>query len=77
MIFNDINVNGRQIWEKEHHDVSKKKKIELVFEVGLPANETQFSKAAITKYYTFFSHKLMLMLVNINGNGHRQIRCVL
>ena len=55
----------------------KKKKIELVFVIGLPANETQFSKTAITKYYTFFSHKLMLMLVNINGNGHRQIRCVL
>ena len=55
----------------------KKKKIELVFEIGLPANETQFSKTAITKYYTFFSHKLMLMLVNINVNGHRQNRCVL
>ena len=58
MIFNGINVNGRQIWEKEHHDVSKKKKkkkIELVFEIGLPANETQFSKTAMTKYYTFFT----------------------
>ena len=33
----------------------KKKKIELVFEIGLPANETQFSKTAMTKYYTFFT----------------------
>ena len=30
-------------------------KIELVFEIGLPANETQFSKTAMTKYYTFFT----------------------
>ena len=33
----------------------KKKKIELVFEIGLPANETQSSKTAITKCYPFFT----------------------
>ena len=64
-------------YEKKNTMMFQKKKIELVFEIGLPANETQFSKTAITKYYTFFSHKLMLMLVNINVNGHRQNRCVL
>ena len=33
----------------------KKKKIEMGFEIGLPANETQISKTAMTKYYTFFT----------------------
>ena len=48
-------------------------KIELAFEIGFPANETQFSKKAITKNDSFF----MLILVNINGNRYRQDRCVL
>ena len=56
-----------------NHEVPKK--IELGFKIGLPINETQFSKTIINS--TFFSHKLMLILVNINGNRHRQNRCVL
>ena len=55
-----------------NHEVPKK--IELGFKIGLPINETQFSKTIINH---FFSHKLMLILVNINGNRHRQNRCVL
>ena len=50
MIFNDINVNGRQIWEIEHYDG---KKIKLAFEIGLPLNETQFLKTKIKKDYFF------------------------
>ena len=38
MIFNSINVNGRQIWEIEHWH--SKTKIELVFEISLPVNQT-------------------------------------
>ena len=71
MIFNDINVNGRQIREIEHYDV--KKKIKLRFEIGLPLNETQFLKRK-TKKKLFFSHKLMFILVNINGYWHIQNR---
>ena len=37
-----------------------KKKNELGFEIGLPANETQFSKTVTKK--DFFSDKLLLML---------------
>ena len=33
----------------EYCDVPKKKKTELAFEIGLPVNETQFSKTTITK----------------------------
>ena len=51
MIFNGINVSGRQIWEIKHRDVPKK--IELPFEIDLPVNETKFSKTAITKNGTF------------------------
>ena len=36
MIFNGTNVNGRQIWEREH--------------CSIPVNETQFSKPTVTKY---------------------------
>ena len=50
VIFNGINVNGRQIEQWR----SKKKKNELAFEIGLPVNETQFSKTTITKNGTFF-----------------------
>ena len=42
-IFNGISVNGRQISEIENCD-DVPKKIELVFEIGLPVDETQFSK---------------------------------
>ena len=48
MIFNGTNVNGRQIWEREHCSIPKR--IKLVFEIGLPVNETQFSKPTVTKY---------------------------
>ena len=72
MIFNDINVNGKKIWEIKHCDVSKK--IELGFEIGLPVNETQFSNTTITKN-DISSHKLML--ININRNWHRQNRSIL
>ena len=51
VIFNGINVNGRQI---EQWRSKKKKKNELAFEIGLPVNETQFSKTTITKNGTFF-----------------------
>ena len=67
VLFNDINVNGKEIREIEHREVPKK--FELGFEIGIPVNETHFSK-------TIFSRKLMLILVNINGNRHRQKRCV-
>lgn len=59
--------------KKEHCDIPKK--IKVTFEIGLPVNKTQFSKTAITKSNTFF-HKLII-LININGNWHRQNRCVL
>lgn len=36
VIFNGINVNGRQIRERKKTDFSKK--IELAFEIGLPVN---------------------------------------
>ena len=42
-------------YEKKNTMMFQKKKIELVFEIGLPANETQSSKTAITKYYPFFT----------------------
>ena len=48
-IFDSIKVNERQIWQMEYCDVPKKKKTELAFEIGLPVNETQFSKTTITK----------------------------
>ena len=41
--------------------------MKLGFEIGLPVNETQFSKTTITKNDNF-SRKLMLILVNIDGN---------
>ena len=41
--------------------------MELEFKIGLPVNETQFSKTTITKNDNF-SRKLMLILVNIDGN---------
>ena len=41
--------------------------MKLGFEIGLPVNETQFSKTPITKNDNF-SRKLMLILVNIDGN---------
>ena len=72
VIFSGINVSGRQY---EILNTVTFKKIKLTFEVGLPVNETQFSKTKITKNDTF-SHMLMLMLVNIDGNQHRQNRCV-
>ena len=53
MIFNSIKINGREIWEIEHCDVQKK--IELAFKIGLPVNETPFSKTTITKNNTFFT----------------------
>ena len=39
--FNDININGKEIWEIEHHEVQKKKKKknQLGFEIGLPVND--------------------------------------
>ena len=55
-----------------NHEVPKK--IELGFKIGLPINETIFEN---NNKQHFFSHKLMLILVNINGNRHRQNRCVL
>ena len=55
IIFNDIIVYGKQIWEIEHPDVPKIIKLEF-----------EFSKTTITKNDTFL-HKLMLLLVNING----------
>ena len=48
MIFNGTNVNGRQIWEREHCGIPKR--IKLLFEIGLPVDETQFSKPTVTKY---------------------------
>ena len=39
--------------------------MELEFKIGLPVNETQFSKTTITKNDNF-SRKLMLILVNID-----------
>ena len=53
MILNDINVNARQISEIEHCVIPRK--IELAFEIGLPVNETQFSKTTITKNNIFFT----------------------
>ena len=78
VIFNGVNVNGRQICEIEHSHVQKKKKkkkkrIKLAFEIGLPVNEAQFSKP-VTKNDSFF---VMLILVNINGKWHKQNRCIL
>ena len=35
--------------------LSRSKKIELAFEIGLPVHEAQFSKTAITKNDTFFT----------------------
>ena len=37
MMFNDINVYGREIWEIEHHHVPNK--IKFVFEIDLPFND--------------------------------------
>ena len=59
MIFNGINVNGRQIWETQN-TVTTQKNPELAFEIGLPVDETQFSKTTITKRDTFFTY------VNVN-----------
>ena len=53
MIFNDTNVNGRQIGEIKHGDVPKK--FELASEIGFPISETQFLKTTITKNDTFFT----------------------
>ena len=50
VIFNDIKVYGKEIWEIEHREVQDK--FELGFEIDLPANETQFSKTTINN--TFF-----------------------
>ena len=52
MVFNNIDISGKEIWEVEHCDIQKKKN-ELGFEIGLPANETQFSKT-VTKEDFFF-----------------------
>ena len=38
----------------------------MAFVVGLPVNETQFSKTTILKNETF-SHESMIILVNVNG----------
>ena len=59
VVFNDINISEKEIWEEEHCDIQKK--IELGFEIGLPANETQFSKT-VTKKDFFFPNKLLSML---------------
>ena len=48
-------------WSKKKQ---KQKRIKLAFEIGLPANEAQFSKPTVAKNDSFF---LMLILVNING----------
>ena len=48
-----------------------------LFEMGLPINETQFSKNNNNKKWHFLLHKLMLILVNINGNQQSQDRYVL
>ena len=50
VIFNDIKVYGKEIWEIEHREVQDK--FELGFEIDLPVNETQFSKTTINN--TFF-----------------------
>ena len=59
MVFNDINISGKEIWEVEHCDIPKK--IELGFEIGLPASETQFSKT-VTKKGVFFTY----VVVNVS-----------
>ena len=73
MIFNGISVNRRQVGEIGHCDVPKK--IELAFEIGFSASETKFFKTTIKN--DTFSHKLMLILVNINGNRYSPDRYVL
>ena len=51
MVFNGINVSEIQIWKIEHRDF--RKKIDWAFEIDLPVNEINFSKATITKNDTF------------------------
>ena len=73
LISNDINANGRWIWEIEHNDVPKK------IWTGIwnrPYCQWNRIFKSNNKQH-FFSHKLMLTLVNINRNWHRQNRCVL
>ena len=50
VIFNDIKVYRKEIWEIEHREVQDK--FELEFEIDFPVNETQFSKTTINN--TFF-----------------------
>ena len=52
MIFNDINVNGKEIWEIK--PCAAPKKVKLGFEIGLPVNETQFWKTAVAKNNSFY-----------------------
>ena len=49
VIFNDIKVYGKEIWEIEHREVQDK--FELGFEIDLPVNETQFSKTTINNNF--------------------------
>ena len=71
IIFNHANVSGKDMWEIEHYDVPQK--IKLGFEIGLSVNETRLK--GTTRNETFL--KLMLILLNINGNWHQQNRCIL
>ena len=73
MIFNDINVNGRQIWETEHYDVKKNQTAVW----NRPSSQWNTIFKNKNKKRLFFSHKLMLVLVNINGNWHIQNRFLL
>ena len=52
VIFNDINVSGKEMSEIEHRDVPRK--VKLGFEIGLRVSETQFSITTIEN--DTFSH---------------------
>ena len=61
MIFNNINVYGEEIREREHHDVSNK--IKLGFEIGLPVNDkNNFQKQ---QYQLQSSRRLFILLTMI------------
>ena len=64
VIFNDININGKEIWETEYRKVPKQN--ELGFEIGISVNETQVWKTTINN--TFFH----ISYVNVNISTYEQ-----
>ena len=70
--FSMVSMTMEERYEKKN-TVLFLKKIKLAFEIGLPINETQFSKT--TTKNDFFH--ISWCWYNINGNWYRQDRCIL